>query len=306
MDSDNQLSEQLIFRELYDDDSDLGDDNLPYPTPLPRSDFLTSDFTPVGYLSTLHNRHQTLEDLRTELRTRSQDLSKELLDLVNSNYQGFLSLGSSLHGGEEKVEELKVGLLRFKKGLEGVRGVVDTRENEFRQLMDERRTVRKQIRLGKTLLELDGLMEDLEVRLMVGSRGTQADEQQHDWESSDEDEDDTEDDEDVISEEGGLNGSSSTLINTRRLGKRVQEYLCIKHLQSQLDPKHPFAAKQEHRIMQIKKTLLLDLGTALQQVKNHRQTASDQMLKIIGLYRDLDASHEAVRILKGNTTSSIR
>ncbi len=44
----------------------------------------------------MHNRHQTLEDLRSELRARSQLLTKELLDLVNSNYQDFLSLGSSL------------------------------------------------------------------------------------------------------------------------------------------------------------------------------------------------------------------
>ncbi len=253
----------------------------------------------MGYLSTLHNRHQTLEDLRTELRTRSQDLSKELLDLVNANYQGFLSLGSSLQGGEEKVEELKVGLLRFKKGLEGVRGVVDTREHDFRQLIDERRAVRNQIRLGKTLLELEGMIEDLEVRLMVGSRGGNAAEQRE-WDSSDT-EDDSDDDV-VIGE--GVNGSA--LINSGRLGKRVQEYLCIIHLKSQLDPQHPFVLAQEQRIVQIRKTLLLDLGTALQQVKSHRQTASEQLLKIIGMYRDLDASHEAVRILKGNTTSNAR
>jgi hypothetical protein len=49
------------------------------------------------------------------LRSRSQLLNKELLDLVNSNYQDFLNLGNSLHGGEEKVEEVRIGLLGFRK-----------------------------------------------------------------------------------------------------------------------------------------------------------------------------------------------
>ena len=87
------------------------EDNLPYPEALPRSDFLAPTFDAPTYLSTLSDRHQTLEDLRSDLRERSQGLSKELLDLVNTNYEQFLSLGSDLKGGEEKVEDVRVGLL---------------------------------------------------------------------------------------------------------------------------------------------------------------------------------------------------
>ncbi len=83
-------------------------DNLPYPEALPRSDFLAPEFDAATYLSTLSGRHQTLEDLRSDLRERSQALSKELLDLVNTNYEQFLSLGSDLRGGEEKVEDVRV------------------------------------------------------------------------------------------------------------------------------------------------------------------------------------------------------
>ncbi|KAG4441728.1 hypothetical protein IFR05_002807, partial [Cadophora sp. M221] len=85
--------------------SDDEEDNLPYPEALPRSDFLAPTFSAPAYLSTLSERHQTLEDLRSDLRERSQALSKELLDLVNTNYEQFLSLGSDLKGGEEKVED---------------------------------------------------------------------------------------------------------------------------------------------------------------------------------------------------------
>ncbi|KAH7388908.1 oligomeric golgi complex component, COG2-domain-containing protein [Cadophora sp. MPI-SDFR-AT-0126] len=82
------------------------EDNLPYPEALPRSDFLAPTFSAPAYLSTLSDRHQTLEDLRSDLRERSQALSKELLDLVNTNYEQFLSLGSDLKGGEEKLLEV--------------------------------------------------------------------------------------------------------------------------------------------------------------------------------------------------------
>src|SRR5580700_8340667 len=97
------------------------EDNLPYPEALPRSDFLAPNFDALVYLSSLSHRHQTLEDLRSDLRERSQTLSKELLDLVNTNYEEFLSLGSDLKGGEEKVQDVRVGLLGFKRGVEDVR-----------------------------------------------------------------------------------------------------------------------------------------------------------------------------------------
>jgi len=78
--------------ELSDNDHDS---SLPFPKPLSRSPFLAPDFDPATFLSSLSNRHQSLADLRIELRDLSEALNKELLDLVNENYQDFLSLGSA-------------------------------------------------------------------------------------------------------------------------------------------------------------------------------------------------------------------
>ncbi|KAK0328597.1 hypothetical protein LTR82_000528 [Friedmanniomyces endolithicus] len=110
------------------DDED--EDTLPYPAELPRSDFLASDFNPETYLSSLRNRHQTLEDLRSDLRARSQSLNQELLELVNGHYEEFLSLGGDLEGGGEKVEGVRVGALGSReswRALEG-RGVLEVHE----------------------------------------------------------------------------------------------------------------------------------------------------------------------------------
>jgi hypothetical protein len=95
------------------DDDDVP---LPFPSALPRDDFLKPDFDPVAYLSALlPDRHQTLEDLRGELRDRSGAISAELLELVNGNYTAFLSLGGELKGGEDRVEDVKVALLAFRR-----------------------------------------------------------------------------------------------------------------------------------------------------------------------------------------------
>ena len=143
--------------------SEDDEDNLPYPEALPRSDFLSADFDAPTYLSTLSDRHQTLEDLRSDLRERSQALSKELLDLVNTNYEQFLSLGSDLKGGEEKVEDVRVGLLGFKRGVEDIRAKVRERKVEVASLLSEKRGVGREIALGRGLLELDARLEGVEM-----------------------------------------------------------------------------------------------------------------------------------------------
>jgi hypothetical protein len=104
--------------ESSDDESEL-----PFPAPLAHDAFsLTQghEFSPHAFLSSLRNRHQTLEDLRSELRNRSKDLESELVELVNRDYADFVGLGSSVKGGEGRVEDLKVGLLGFRREVEGI------------------------------------------------------------------------------------------------------------------------------------------------------------------------------------------
>ncbi|KAL6402019.1 hypothetical protein AUP68_14483 [Ilyonectria robusta] len=132
------------------DSSDLDDDApLPFPEALPRSDFLGPDFQPAPYLSALPHRHQTLEDLRSDLRDRSAAISSELLELVNSNYTAFLSLGNELRGGDDKIEDVKVSLLGFRRAVEEVKTRVSTRKEETQTLSEELRGVRSAIEQGQ-------------------------------------------------------------------------------------------------------------------------------------------------------------
>ncbi|KAF2179874.1 hypothetical protein K469DRAFT_673718 [Zopfia rhizophila CBS 207.26] len=265
--------------------SDDDDDTLPYPTPLQRSDFLAPGFSPSNYLSTLHNRHQTLEDLRSELRSRSQLLSKELLDLVNSNYQDFLGLGRSLKSGDEKVEEVRVGLLGFRKEVEGVRSKVVERETDVKKLVDERVEIRKQIAVGRALVDYEARLALLEGQLMVETAGKSAMTNGYDDVSdSDEDSDDAEE------------GSYSMSIS--KLRKHVQQYRLIQEISKGIGENHPFITAQVPRMAKVRNTLLLDLSTALQQAKTAGAPGVDRVMKITRIYADMDESAEAIKVLK--------
>jgi hypothetical protein len=270
--------------------SDDDEDNLPYPKALPRSDFLSKDFDAPTYLSTLADRHQTLEDLRTDLRERSHALSQELLDLVNTNYEQFLSLGSDLKGGEEKVEGVRVGLLGFKRGVEDVRAKVRERKDEVETLLLEKKGVGKDIAFGRKLLELDARLEDLEDRLMVSSLGRGANGVEEDtWNDSE----DEEDDEDELTADGVIGGTS-----TRKLRQLVLDYQHIDYLLQSIGTEHPFVIAQDSRITRVRNTIMLDLNAATKQAAAMGEDGKTPLVKMLNIYREFGAGAEAVKLLR--------
>ncbi|KAG6295301.1 hypothetical protein E4U46_004764 [Claviceps purpurea] len=272
------------------DSSDSSDDDdapLPFPEALPRSDFVVENFDPAAYLSALPHRHQTLEDLRSDLRDRSAVISAELLELVNANYTAFLSLGSELKGGDEKVGDVKVALLAFRRAVEEVKAKVARKKGETRQLNDELRLVRGHIEEGRKMLELEDRLAMLEKRLALDSLpgGGGAGDWTSDNSSSDEDESDS---------AAGLVGSSPgrLLQSATQCGEAIL-------LKESLDQDHPFVIKLEERLTRCRNTLLLDLGNALKEARGAGAEGQNRILKYLAIYRLLDAQSEAVRFLRG-------
>lgn len=240
-------------------------------------------------MSSLHNRHQTLEDLRSELRARSQLLSKELTDLVNANYQDFLGLGRSLQGGDEKIEEIKVALLGFKRNVEGISATVAESVGEVDKLLEEKATVRRDMIAGRRLLDLDARLAELEAKLMVES-GSNI---EADRESASESEELSDDDD-------GLE-TAGVFMSLSKLQRHVQRFLYIQHLMESIGATHPFVAAQQARVMKVKNTLLLDLGAALKHARATGSRGVSPVLKVMALYRDLGEGKEAVRTLKSTS-----
>ncbi|KAI1185837.1 oligomeric golgi complex component, COG2-domain-containing protein [Nemania serpens] len=260
---------------------------LPFPTALPRSDFLAPTFSAAEYLSSLPHRHQTLEDLRSDLRERSAAIGTELLELVNANYASFLGLGDELKGGEDRVEDVRVALLGFRRAVEEVRSRVRDRSVEVAGLTRELGSVGREIETGRKMLELDDRISALEGRLAVGSTGPDSDE-------SDEDEDD-EDDEDEDEEGDGLVGSSAA-----KLTQLADDYVAIDELADDIGRDAPLVRKMEERMVRCRNTLLLDLNAALKEAKKAGAPGRIKLLRLMGIYATLDAQAEAVKALKGS------
>ncbi|KAL4815311.1 oligomeric golgi complex component, COG2-domain-containing protein [Aspergillus spinulosporus] len=288
------------FRFGDSDESASDDDtsSLPFPEPLSRSSFLAPDFDPATYLSSLTNRHQSLEDLRQELRNLDQLLSRELLDLVNENYQDFLSLGSALEGGEEKVEQVRVGLLAFQRDVQSIRDKVEARQREVAELLNEKKRLRANANIGCALLEFADRIEELEKRLMIGEQTPQENPAElsgteSDFLESDDDEDETED------EDRG--DDAPPLVSLKRLERHLQKYVYLTRLSSRVGDEHPFLLAQQQRMSKIRSALLLDLRKALEQTKQAREKRDTKTLAVLRLYKLMGEDTSAVSALKDLT-----
>lgn len=289
--------------DAADDDSDDEDDGsapLPFPTALSRRDFLAPDFNAAEYLSSLFPdasaaadsqdqglglgtaRHQTLEDLRTELRERSAAISAELLELVNANYTSFLGLGDELKGGEERAEDVRVGLLGFRRQVEEVQGRVRARREDVERNGIELRGVRGEVEAGRRMLELDERVDVLLGRL-------------EDQVAEDEDTDDDSDDDNDGDGPGEVTftGSSPTL-----LMDLATEYLRIDRLADAVGRNMPYVKKIEERITRCRNTFLLILGTSMKEARQAKGKGRDRIISLLSVYRLLGAYEEGVRILK--------
>ncbi|KAH8890126.1 hypothetical protein GQ53DRAFT_721982 [Thozetella sp. PMI_491] len=285
------LSSRASSPSDQDDDDDAP---LPFPTALSRRDFMAPDFDPATYLSSLHSgptaRHQTLEDLRTELRDRSGAISAELLELVNSNYTSFLSLGDELKGGEEKVEDLRVGLMGFRRAVEEVQSRVRDRKVEVQGYARELGNVKSAVEMGRRMLELDERVSELEGRLALESLvplKEDKDDLQDDWIAVDAS------DEDIDDDEADFVGSSPV-----KLESLAKSYLAIERLAHHIGRDVVFVQKIEERIFRCRRTILLDLSTALKEARKAGPKGQGRTLKFLTIYGVLGAAAEAVQVVK--------
>lgn len=267
--------------------SDTEDDApLPFPAALPRTDFLATEFQPAAYLSALPHRHQTLEDLRSDLRERTATISSELLELVNSNYTAFLSLGSELRGGDEKVEDVKVSLLGFRRAVEEVKEKVSERRRDAESLTNELRDIRSDIEQGRAMLEVSERLSSLEETLALDSLPQKK--EAADW---DDDSEDEEFEEEAVK---GLIGSPPS-----KLLASARECSHITALIGKLDDSNAFVVKLRARLTKCRNTLLLDLNNALKEARAAGAKGQGRVMGYLSVYRALDAQGEAVKALRG-------
>lgn len=272
------------------DSDDENNDNLPYPEALLRSDFLSPNFDASKYLSSLSDRHQTLEDLQSDLRERSQFLSIELLDLVNSNYEQFLNLGSNLKGGEEHLEDIRVGLLGFKSGVLDTRANVQAKKDNIERLLHEKGCINRQISFGRKILELDMRLEELEDGLKSMSLGQIIN---GTFESHKTDEFC-----EKVRKDGNQTETHSSVTSLDNLHWLSRDFCSIENLIAEIGTNNPFIIAQKARMIRSKNEIFVNLRKALIQINKTEEDEKTKILKLLAIYRELGAANKAIDILK--------
>lgn len=250
-----------------DDDDDFS--SLPFPAPLSRDAFTApGPFDPHAFLRTLHNRHQTLEDLRAELRQRSRAIEEELVELVNRDYGDFIGLGMALEGGEGRVEDLRVGVLGFRRKVEGLRGElvagvgeVEAGIREAEGVGREKETVARLIAVGKKIDELEGV-------LGIGG------EEKKNWYGE------------------GFEGSER-----ERLRELAGGWAFLKHLEEGVK-EHPFIAAQKGRMENVREKILQELTAELKKTKAAEKRDGEWILGLLSLFEKMGERSRALKVVK--------
>ena len=265
--------------------STITDDDipLPFPTALPRESFLAADFHAPTYLSTLAGRHQTLEDLRSELRERSALISAEMHALVNTNWAEFLSLGVGLRGGEEKMEGVRVAVLGLKRGLEETRAGVKARRDETARLCGELGDICSAKETARSMMQLaDGVVQ-LESRLGTSSSGGGY------YTDTDSDPEDRKDE----YEEGRWIGVSSDKLKDVAL-----DLVRLEDIAEKIGKHVPLVKSMCQRIDACRESLLLDVWTGLKEARQAAGGGKARLMDYLKIYNILGAQADAVDKLR--------
>lgn len=211
---------------------------------------------------------------------------------MNAHYSDFLGLGTSLKGGEDRVQEVWGGLRGFVREVEGIRASVVEREGEVREAVAERRRVRGDIEKGRRMIEWEGGLGRLEVKLSIGSRSNVKARTVGDSKEEDEEEVESDEEEEEEFEDGETSDGIS--LEMLKLKRRVDEYRLLEYGAEKIGREHPFITAQQPRMIQCRKMILLDLSNSL------RQTGDDitGKLKVVSLFKDMEASKEAISALR--------
>lgn len=209
-----------------------------------------------------------------------------------------------------------MGLLGFRRDVEGLKNKVQERRREVEELLDEKIRIGKQIQLGRGLLEVEGRVRELETRLMVKasdhengdqrSRSRSEHELNVDTNVSEDDGDGSEeDDEDEDEVDFHLDPGVSSISQIKR---HVERYMYIQKVVQRLGPQHPFLVRLQDRIIRLRQTLLLDLNNALKAAAavqsalptagNNDQNEGRRLIKVLAIYRDMGEAEEALKILR--------
>ncbi|EGN99740.1 hypothetical protein SERLA73DRAFT_72536 [Serpula lacrymans var. lacrymans S7.3] len=156
-----RLAEELATREkayplahgTQASDDSHSDHDLPIYVPLSHDNpYLTAEPFDVDQFL-LSRSYTSLPDLRSELRDYLSTLKEELVQLINDDYEAFISLSTDLKGEGARMERLRLPLNSIKSEILEVRKSLQTIQDTTQEKLDERAKIREEKEKSVTRLE---------------------------------------------------------------------------------------------------------------------------------------------------------
>ncbi|KAI9507427.1 COG complex component [Russula earlei] len=157
-----RLADELVARE---DSLDAPAHDLPLYSPLAHDNpFLTATtFNAEDFL--LSRVHTSLPDLRGELRDYLSVLKEELVQLINDDYEAFISLSTDLRGEGARLErlrwplgDLKSQILESRQELALVQDAIQSKLNNRSSLRDEKAYLHLLLKISESVTRLESLL----------------------------------------------------------------------------------------------------------------------------------------------------
>ncbi|KAI0688177.1 COG complex component [Cytidiella melzeri] len=275
----DRLAEELAERELGASRTSLSaaDHDLPIYVPLSHDNphLSAEPFNVEEFL--LSRAYTSLPDLRLELRDYLATLKEELVQLINDDYEAFISLSTDLRGEGARLDRLKRPLGKLRSEILASRSELHEIQDAIQMKLKKRSALREEKTFLHLLLKISESIARLESLLLIGSpdeeRG-QAD--MHELKNQARSEEDRADD-------------KSRANHAKHLGRVAAEYTqLLYHVSKAQTEKCAFVDECQWRIDRIKSTLSSDLDhlfsstlVALTEGKEHGRATELEKAKLL-------------------------
>ncbi|KAG7098601.1 hypothetical protein E1B28_000525 [Marasmius oreades] len=158
-----RLAEELVSRETFNNEDAVHD--LPEYVPLSHDNpYLTAETFDVEEFL-LSRSHTSLQDLKAELRDYLSSLKEELVQLINDDYESFISLSTDLKGEDVRLASLQAPLAGLKQEIQiskaDLRAIQTTLEEKLRKraaLREEKALLHLLLKISESVLRLETLL----------------------------------------------------------------------------------------------------------------------------------------------------
>ncbi|KDQ57488.1 hypothetical protein JAAARDRAFT_177682 [Jaapia argillacea MUCL 33604] len=249
-----RLAEELVQRETLASPTSTSPNSqshtLPAYVPLSHTNAYLSSatFSLEPFLLSRLTSYTSLPDLRSELREYGAKLKEELVEMINGDYESFVSLGVSLRGEGGVMEDIGNGVGALRGGVEESRKELQIIQDAIQVKLKKRAALREEKAFLHLLLKISESIARLESLLLISLPSDEAEHTpEHMGIKSTGHEDDGHED-------------RSQANKATHLSRVASEYTqLLYHVSKAQEQKSAFVREMQWRIDRIKSTLSSDL-----------------------------------------------